>query len=127
MSLLHRTAIESKVADWMEACFGDEIPKDPVERNHRFLEEALELVQACGCSKDDAHKLVDYVYARPVGDKEQETGGVMITLAALANIYDIRLSTAAEKELERCWGNIEKIRAKQAAKPTGSPLPGPTV
>jgi hypothetical protein len=38
----------------MQACFGPEISADRVERNHRFLEEALELVQACGAARETA-------------------------------------------------------------------------
>jgi hypothetical protein len=50
------------------ACFGPEISADTRERNHRFLEESVELVQACGCTVSEAHQLVDYTYGRPVGD-----------------------------------------------------------
>ncbi len=39
---------QNRVAPWMEACFGPEISADRVERNDRFIEEALELVQASG-------------------------------------------------------------------------------
>lgn len=115
--------LQSRVADWMAACFGPEISSDRIERNHRFLEEALELVQACGCTKSEARQLVDYVYDRPQGDINQEVGGVMITLAALclANSFDVH--AAGEIELVRIWEKIDKIRAKQAAKPRHSPLP----
>ena len=84
---------QSRVLPWLLECFGAEIASDTVERNHRFLEEALELVQACGCPSDEAHKLVDYVYGREVGEKSQEVGGVMVTLAALclAQGLDMRL------------------------------------
>lgn len=112
-----------RVMKWMLACFGPEISADRVERNHRFLEEALELVQACGCSKDEAHALVDYVYGRPVGEPHQEVGGVMITLAALCLANGLNMREAGEDELARIWTKIEQIRAKQASKPKHSPLP----
>ncbi|MBK8521450.1 MAG: hypothetical protein IPL54_11480 [Chitinophagaceae bacterium] len=48
-----------RINDWMLKCFGEEISKDVVERNHRFLEEALELVQSLGCKKAEAYQLVD--------------------------------------------------------------------
>lgn len=114
---------QARVQPWMLACFGEVIAADREERNHRFLEEALELVQSCGCSASEAHQLVDYVYGRPVGEPAQEVGGVMVTLAALclANRMDMHL--AAEIELARIWTKVEKIRAKQAAKPKHSPLP----
>lgn len=110
----------------MLRCFGGEIAADKVERNHRFLEESLELVQAAGCTKDEALKLVEYVYGRPTGELHQEVGGVMVTLAALCKAQNIDMAIAGEVELSRCWQMIEKIRAKQAAKPKMSPLPGPS-
>ena len=107
----------------MMACFGPEIAADIQERNHRFLEEALELVQACGATASEAHQLVDYVYGRPVGDKHQEIGGVMVTLAALCLAQGQNMHAAGETELARIWTKVEQIRAKQAAKPKHSPLP----
>jgi hypothetical protein len=114
-----------EVQQWVDACFGPEIALDTVERNHRFLEEALELVQACGCAAEDAHKLVDYVFARPVGEKSQESGGVSVTHAALCSAQFLDMDACAHKELNRINtpGTIEKIRAKQAAKPKIGPLP----
>lgn len=118
-------AFQARVQPWLLACFGEEIAGDRKERNHRFLEESLELVQACGCSESEAHQLVKYVFGRPVGHPPQEAGGVMVTLAALclANAMDMHL--AAEIELARINepDTVLKIRAKQAAKPKHSPLP----
>lgn len=114
---------QDDVKPWMDACFGAEISNDTVERNHRFLEESLELVQACGCTADDAHQLVDYVFDRPVGEKFQEVGGVMVTLAALCLAQQLDMHNAGYIELRRIWGKIQTIRAKQAAKPKHSPLP----
>lgn len=116
-------SFQSRVAPWMQACFGEAISRDGIERNHRFLEEALELVQACGCTADEAHQLVDYVYGRPVGDPSQEVGGVMVTLAAHCLAHGVDMHEAGETELGRIWTKVEQIRAKQAAKPKHSPLP----
>lgn len=114
---------QSKVQAWMLACFGPEIASDKQERNHRFLEEALELVQSCNCTKDEAHQLVDYVFGRPVGEPYQEVGGVMVTLAALCLANSLDMQANGDTELARIWTKIEQIRAKQAAKPKHSPLP----
>lgn len=114
---------QSRVKPWMDDCFGPAISGDKVERNHRFLEEALELVQACGCSREDCLQLVDYVYGRPTGEPRQEVGGVMVTLAALCLANALDMHEAAEVELARVWAKIDMIRAKQAAKPRGSALP----
>ena len=117
-------AFQSSVQPWMLACFGAEISTDRQERNHRFLEEALELVQACGATESEAHQLVDYVYGREIGDPVQEVGGVMVTLAALCLAHGMDMHAAGETELARIWTKVEQIRAKQAAKPAMSPLPG---
>ncbi len=111
------------VKPWMLACFGQEIADNITERNHRFLEEALELVQAKGCTRSEAHQLVDYVFDRPVGEPHQEVGGVMVTLAALCLAADLNMHKAGSDELKRVWEKKDQIRAKQAAKPKHSPLP----
>lgn len=115
--------LQERVAPWMQACFGPEISADKIERNHRFLEEALELVQSTGCTKSEALQLVDYVYNRDIGDPPQEVGGVMITLAALCLAQGLDMHECGEVELARIWTKVEEIRAKQAAKPKNSPLP----
>lgn len=114
---------QQRVEPWMAACFGARIAADTSERNHRFFEEATELVQAGGMPKADALMLVDYVYGRPVGELGQEIGGVMVTLAALCLAQEIDMHAAAEVELARIWTKVAEIRAKQASKPKGSPLP----
>jgi NTP pyrophosphatase (non-canonical NTP hydrolase) len=114
---------QNRVDDWIQHCFGPAIGADRTERNHRFIEEALELVQAGGCTASEAHQLVDYVFGRPVGEIGQEVGGVMNTLAALCTAHRIDLDHEAEKELRRVWQKSDEIRAKHAAKPKNSPLP----
>ena len=116
-------SFQGRVQPWMMACFGAEISADGAERNHRFLEESLELVQACGCTASEAHQLVDYVYGRPVGERAQEVGGVMVTLAALCLAQGLNMHAAGDTELARIWTKVEAIRAKQATKPKHSPLP----
>jgi hypothetical protein len=56
--------LQQRVQPWMMVRFGPVISADKQERNHRFLEEALELVQACGATLDDAYQLADYFYRR---------------------------------------------------------------
>lgn len=118
-------SFQTRVGKWLVKCFGQEISSDVAERNYRFLEESLELVQALGCSKQDALKLVDYVYSREVGDPPQEVGGVTVTLASLCRANNLNLTECAETELARVWTKIPEIRKKQATKPKHSPLPQP--
>lgn len=115
---------QSKVNDWMVKCFGSDIAADGQERNYRFMEEALELFQACGGSMADCLRIVDYVFGRPVGEPAQEVGGVMVTVSALCSANDINLSKAAKTELFRVEGKIEQIRQKHFSKEIRSPLPG---
>lgn len=114
---------QARVDPWLLACFGETIARDRQERAHRFLEEAIELVQAAGTTASEAHQLVDYVFARPVGELPQESGGVSVTHAAFCLAHGIDMAEAAERELARVWTKVEAIRAKQAAKPKHSPLP----
>lgn len=116
-------SFQARVFDWAVRCFGLAVADDRIERTHRFLEEALELAQACGCADSQAHQLVDYVYGRPTGAMSQEVGGVALTLHALCSAWGIDADVASEDELARAEANIAKIRAKQAAKPRYSPLP----
>ncbi len=113
---------QHRVFPWLLSCFGYVIASDKRERNHRFLEEALELVQACGCTAEEAHQLVDYTFNRPIGDPAQELGGVMVTLAALSLAQNLNMDSEGEIELNRIWGLVEQIRAKQLAKPKFGPL-----
>lgn len=116
-----------RVGRWLIRCFGKTISFDRLERCDRFVEEALELVQSCEYSAERAHALVDHVFGRPVGYAPQEVGGVMVTLAALCRAHGMDMDVSAEMELTRISAPdvVEKIRAKQAAKPTGSALPVP--
>jgi hypothetical protein len=118
-----RESFQDRFTRWLVACFGAVIASDKAERNHRFLEESLELVQACGCTQSEAHQLVDYVFSRPVGQSGQEVGGVMTTLAGLCSAQGLNMDAEAETELARIWTKVVEIRAKQAAKPANSPLP----
>lgn len=116
-------SFQDRVKPWMDACFGPEISADRVERNDRFMEEALELVQASGYPKERAYALIEYVYGRDQGEINQEVGGVMVTLAAHCLAHGVDMHEAGETELARIWTKVEQIRAKQATKPTGSALP----
>ena len=116
---------QSRVLPWLIECFGAEIAGNIEERCDRFIEEALEQVQSLDWSKERAHALVEYVYGRPKGEPHQEAGGVMVTFAALCLAAGLDMQTAGDDELARIMRPeiVGKIRAKQAAKPTGSALP----
>lgn len=112
-----RGTFQERVAPWMETCFGAKITNDPHERNLRFIEEALELVQSLELSKEAAHFMVDYVYSREKGDPPQEVAGTIISLAALCIAHHIDMQAEGDKELARIWPLADKIRERQKTKP----------
>jgi len=120
---LREASFQSRVQPWMLECFNAEIAADITERCDRFIEEDFELVQALGHDPTRIDALKHYVFNRPAGEPSQEVGGVMVTLAALCLATGLNMHEAGETELARIWTKIDKIRAKQAAKPTGSALP----
>lgn len=120
---MSKLSFQDGVAQWLLECFGPVIVADKTERADRFIEEALELVQSVGYPAERVMALLSYVYGRSIGEPAQEVGGTMVTLAAFCVSHSIDMDQAAKTELDRVWTKIEAIRAKQAAKPTGSALP----
>lgn len=114
---------QKNVFDWMAKCFQRKEALTLKQRAFRFLEEANELAQAAGVTREDAVRTVDYVYARPVGQIKQELGGVMVTACGVATAAGLSLATAGHLELRRCVENTEKIRAKDLRKPIQSATP----
>lgn len=110
-------SFQENVNPWMEACFSNEVCSNLQERNNRFLEEALELVQSGSYTAEQAHAMVDYVFNRPTGEMKQEVGGVMVTLAALCSANNIDMHDCGDTELTRVWSKIDQIRSKQGQKP----------
>lgn len=95
--------LQAKIAvDWAIRCFGRDHVFDAKVRSLRLAEEAVELTQAYGVSRDMLHKLVDTVYDRPKSDDTlQELGGVALTLEVLCGIHMIDSDFVLEKELRR--------------------------
>lgn len=112
-------SFQHKIADWLRVCFGETVAADKRERNFRFLEEAVELVQSLDMTRAQAMRVLEYVYDRPPGEPFQEVGGVEVTLAALCEANGISKDDAADVELDRI-SNIDvinRIREKQEGKP----------
>lgn len=110
---------QSRVSKWVRLCLGVEIATNKMERNYRFIEESVELVQALGCSKEDVLKMVEHVYSRDPGEPRQEIGGVMVTLAALCEANHFDMQWAGDDELFRIMKPevMEKVRKKHFEKP----------
>lgn len=108
---------QARVRAWTTATFGGKVADDTGERAHRFIEEALELAQACGVSIEKVSAIAERVYSRSVGDLSQEIGGVGVTLLALCENVGVSAEAEECRELERVLSiPPERFRAKQAEK-----------
>ena len=112
------SAFQRRVTNWLRTTFEGWPWSFTSERSKRFLEEALELVQAAGLERDVAHRLVDYVYDRKVGHVGQEIGGVMVTLVALADVLGVDAGRMGLEELDRIERPEvrERVRERQTEK-----------
>jgi hypothetical protein len=104
---------------WAKDCFGYTLAMAVKERNQRFIEEALELVQSLGMSQREALGAVSYVYGRPAGDPRQEIGGVYNTLAVLCAAHNLDMVGEGERDLLEISDNesTRRIREKRQSKP----------
>lgn len=109
---------QASVRAWVSETFSAEVANSPRESQFRFLEESLELVQALGLSREEVFTLVNVVYNKPLGDPRQELGGVMVTLARLANVQNFNMKQLADRELSRIRDPQvqQRIRDKQEIK-----------
>lgn len=108
---------QAKLAEWAAAAFGPEHAASIPQRGVRMLEEAIEAAQAAGVDLAMAHKLLDFVYARPVGDLRQELGGLALTTLLLAHSAGTSAEAEERRELERVMSKApEHFRARNEAK-----------
>lgn len=102
---------------WAVQAFGLEEANSITQRGLRLLEEAAEAFQACGGTVEMAHKLIDHVFSRPVGELAQELGGTGVTLLALAQAAGLDAEAEEVREVERVLSKpIEHFRQRNAAK-----------
>lgn len=110
--------LQQRVHGWLRYVFGPHAAEHKVTRAIKFLEEALELAQACGISKDSARHVTNMVYSNAPGAIAQEIGGTVITLAALSHAlgYDYTAEGLAEMKRVESPEAIEKIKSKDQIK-----------
>lgn len=114
---VEREQRQQVVVEWGARCFGVEHMADKIVRAARFFEEAAELVQAVGLSRDHALRAFDHVYGRSAGEPWQEAGGVGVTLMALCNALGLSADDCEVKEIARCLSKSpESFAARNVAK-----------
>lgn len=104
--------LEVRVREWVESRIGKR-HMDRRERAMRLLEEAIELAQAEGITREMVDNQAAHVYARPVGEPSQEAAGVAVCLLGWCAATGNMLATLAEREVRR-------IEAKPVAEIRGS-------
>lgn len=97
---MNTASIQNELRQWIETRLGLKA-MHPKERGRRAGEEVLELMQVLGVDRTEAHRLVDHVYDKPVGDLRQELGGAALTLLGCAEGTGYNLGVCAEDELKR--------------------------
>ena len=116
----------TKIAfDWGVRCFGREQMSNHGTRSLRVVEEAIELCQAAGVSREDAYRVVSQVYERPAGEFKQEIGGVLMTAFLMCEMMSYDVEEVFTSELRRVLNkppehfamrNKEKINLPQHAR-----------
>src|ERR1700687_2889410 len=99
--MISRTLRQELVLDWVTRAFGPDHANSKQQLVVRFLEEAIELYQACGADRGMAHKLIDYIFDRSPGYVNREVGQVGLTLLAVAEAIGISADLAEEDEISR--------------------------
>jgi len=97
----NRDSRQAIAIDWSVKAFGEAVATDKKERALRFLEEAIELAQACGIEFLDIPALAAHVYGKPVGEVAQEVGGVGVTLLILCQNLGLSAEDCEWAELKR--------------------------
>jgi NTP pyrophosphatase (non-canonical NTP hydrolase) len=69
---------------WAVRAFTAKVARNGIERAQRFFEEAGELAQAVGLTREQCDAILDRVFARPRGSVEKEIGDAGLTLITLA-------------------------------------------
>lgn len=108
---------QSTVAQWCRAAFGEEQASSIEQRGLRLAEEAIEAAQAAGCDPATLHKLIDHIFAQPVGELGQELGGVGVCLLALADAGGFDADHEERREVDRVLSKpLAHFAARNAAK-----------
>lgn len=96
----YRDARQTDAHRWAAKTFGTANMTER-ERARRFIEEAIELAQACGLQRADVYRTMEHVFDRPPGERFQEVGGVGVTLLMLCETIGVSADYAERSELAR--------------------------
>jgi 3-hydroxyacyl-CoA dehydrogenase len=110
-----RALKQLRLSHWAEDL---KLGTDKRTRLLRFIEEAMELVQAGGLTREEIDCVKMMVFNRPAGELAQEIGGVMVTLYLVAERHGLDVEEEEDREIARIHTPevMEKCRRRQAEK-----------
>jgi hypothetical protein len=91
--------IQTEFMDFVLDAWGPE-SATPDERARRFLEEAVELAQACGVGRDQMWRIFSRVTAKPPGVANREFAQAQLTLLGVSAALGMKSSAAAAAAIE---------------------------
>lgn len=109
-----------RMFEFAKVAFSVEQSTNLTQRGLRLLEEAIETFQSVDGDVEMAHRLVDYVFSRPVGVLHQELGGVGVTVLVLAAAAGLSADEEEDREIDRIMSKpvshfTKRNEAKNAA------------
>lgn len=99
--------IEEQAIHWVRTAIGAQ-SATPAERALRLLEEAMELAQAEGISRNQTAALADHVHSRPKGEAIQEARGVAFCAYAYCGAIGQWMLLLAMEELSQAQSKDAK-------------------
>lgn len=117
LKMYDSATLAQRTSQFLLDCWPDNPVIEPKVRVLRFLEEALELAQSMGITREKALEQVEYTFGREIGDPKQEFGGTVFTLTNVGVALGLDLVTEGYRAVDEAYDRIEKIREKSKSKP----------
>jgi hypothetical protein len=115
--MAERDVRQAQIFAWTQRAFSEAQAISLPQRALRLLEEAVEAFQSVGGDPAMAHRLVDYVFSRPIGVLHQELGGVSVCVLALAAAAGLSADVEEHREVQRVLSKpISEFTQRNAAK-----------
>lgn len=105
---------------WIDMVFPAHIGRNPIIRTVKLFEEVSELAQVENVEPARLHAIIDQVFARPAGTREEEFPQIVCCLYSLAGAINASVADAFFYELTRVADPelMKSINAKHFSKPT---------
>jgi NTP pyrophosphatase (non-canonical NTP hydrolase) len=117
LSDLDRTARQAIAEAWGINAFGKLEVHNVAQRTIRLNEESVEACQVANVDPDLLHEQIDEVYSRPVGELNQEIGGIGLCVLLLAASAGLDADQEENREVKRVLNKpVKYFTARNADK-----------